>query len=67
MSKSKEEIIQEASFQVYYSMANQLKSQGNWSDASLYYGLHTSIAMMKNKKEIENRIQSMMPLKIFFM
>ena len=34
MSKSKEEIIQEASFQVYYSMANQLKSQGNWSDAS---------------------------------
>ena len=56
MSKSKEEIIQEASFQVYYSMANQLKSQGNWSDASLYYGIAYKYCNdEKIKKEIEKQ------------
>lgn len=39
INKTKAEIIEEANFQRYYSLANEMKSKGNWSDASLYYGI----------------------------
>jgi len=39
INKTKAEIIQEANFQKYYELANEMRSKGNWSDAALYYGI----------------------------
>lgn len=39
INKTKAEIIEEANFKRYYSLANEMKSKGIWSDASLYYGI----------------------------